>query len=103
MAPYEPPARVLHPWTLQKRWEAPGSIGVDASWPFSGRDSFARIVCIHLFRSVEQYEHAEAPWMVERRGYLAGGLAGAALPAGFKGEVPFGRVWGAAPTKTSHY
>ena len=39
--------------------------------------------------------------MLERRGYFAGGLAGAALPAGLKGAGPFGGGWGAAPTKTS--
>ncbi|MEM8531795.1 MAG: hypothetical protein AAGF95_13185 [Chloroflexota bacterium] len=45
--------------------------------------------------------------LVERRGYFAGGLAGAVLPpstssgtAGTKGLVPFGGVWGTAPTKT---
>ena len=38
----------------------------------------------------------------ERRTLFAGGLAGAALPAGFKGAGPFGGVWGATPTNTAH-
>ena len=38
----------------------------------------------------------------ERRTLFAGGLAGAALPAGFKGAGPFGGVWGVTPTSTAH-
>ena len=40
------------------------------------------------------------PVSIEQWDFFAGGLAGAALPAGFKGAGPFDGVWGAAPTKT---
>lgn len=30
--------------------------------------------------------------LIKRRAFFAGGLAGAALPAGLKGAGPFGRV-----------
>ena len=51
---------------------------------------------------VKRYIRRDTPCIRERRVSLAGGLAGAALPAGFKGAGPFGRAWGAAPTNTIH-
>ncbi|MEM8534073.1 MAG: hypothetical protein AAGF95_24720 [Chloroflexota bacterium] len=41
--------------------------------------------------------------MIGCQALFAGGLAGAALPAGFKGAGPFGRAWGAAPTKPARW
>ena len=51
---------------------------------------------------VKQATDIDTPCIRERRALIAGGLAGAALPAGFKGVDPFGRVWGAAPTQSVH-
>ncbi|NOK60477.1 MAG: hypothetical protein GFH27_549297n76 [Chloroflexi bacterium AL-W] len=39
--------------------------------------------------------------ILQRQVSFAGGLAGAALPAGFQGTGPLGGMWGAAPTPTS--